>query len=163
MQQKFCFNWVTLLCRTAEFVACSLNPAFSFALHSNMVHFLLYCRIYELHLSTPSVGARAEPRRNMIHFLCSPWQYCRIYELHLSTPSSRACAESRRELARRGEDPPPHIFSSHLLSSPFFSGSHSRLFLLPPPYGSSLAFLSREDFSSSLVDSRRIVLCLPTV
>ena len=38
-------------------------------------------------------------------------------------------------------------------------GSHSRLFSPPTPqYGSRLAFLSREDFSSSLVDSRRIVL-----
>ena len=37
-------------------------------------------------------------------------------------------------------------------------GSHSGLFSLPPHYGSCLAFLSREDFSSSLVDSRRIVL-----
>ena len=38
-------------------------------------------------------------------------------------------------------------------------GSHSRLFSPPTHYGSCLAFLSREDFSSSLVDSpRRIVL-----
>ena len=34
-------------------------------------------------------------------------------------------------------------------------GSHSRLFYPPTHYGSCLAFLSREDFSSSLVDSRR--------
>ena len=32
-----------------------------------------------------------------------------------------------------------------------------RLFPPPPYYGSCLTFLSREDFSSSLVDSRRIV------
>ena len=37
-------------------------------------------------------------------------------------------------------------------------GSHSRLFSPPTNYGSCLALLSREDFSSSLVDSRRIVL-----
>ena len=37
-------------------------------------------------------------------------------------------------------------------------GSHSRLFPPPPYYGSCLAILSRGDFSSSLVDSRRIVL-----
>ena len=37
-------------------------------------------------------------------------------------------------------------------------GSHSRLFCPPTHYGSCLAFLSREDFSASLVDSRRIVL-----
>ena len=56
---------------------------------------------------------------------------------------------------------------SHLLFSPFYSlppsrnsdpGSHGRLFSPPPHYGSCLALLSREDFSSSLVDSRRIVL-----
>ena len=59
------------------------------------------------------------------------------------------------------------FFPSHLLSSPFYSlppsrnsdpGSHSRLLSPPAHYGSCLAFLSREDFSSSLVDSRRIVL-----
>ena len=59
------------------------------------------------------------------------------------------------------------FFLSHSLSSPFYSlppsrnsdpGSHSRLFPPPTHYGSCLAFLSREDFSSSLVDSRRIVL-----
>ena len=37
-------------------------------------------------------------------------------------------------------------------------GSHSRLFSPPTHYGSCLAFFSREDFSSSLVDSCRIVL-----
>ena len=54
------------------------------------------------------------------------------------------------------------FFSSHLLSSPFFfclppsrnsdPGSHinSRLFFPPLHYGSCLAFLSREDFSSFL-------------
>ena len=35
-------------------------------------------------------------------------------------------------------------------------GSHSRLFSPSTHYGSCLAFFSREDFSSSLVDSRRI-------
>ena len=49
------------------------------------------------------------------------------------------------------------FFPSHLLSSPFCSlppsrnsdpGSHSRLFSPPTHYGSCLAFLSREDFSS---------------
>ena len=59
-------------------------------------------------------------------------------------------------------------FSSYdLLTPPFFSlppgrnsdpGSHSRLFFPPTHYGSCLAFLSREYFSSSLVDLRRIVL-----
>ena len=61
---------------------------------------------------------------------------------------------------------PFFFFSSHLLLSPFsFSlpprrnsdpGSHSKLFSPPLHYGSYL--LSREDFSSFLVDSRRIVL-----
>ena len=38
-------------------------------------------------------------------------------------------------------------------------GSHSRLFSPPTHYGSCLVFFfSREDFSSSLIDSRRIVL-----
>ena len=51
------------------------------------------------------------------------------------------------------------FFQSSLLYSPFFflslppgrnsaPGSHSRLFLPPTHYGSCLAFLSREDFSS---------------
>ena len=42
-------------------------------------------------------------------------------------------------------------------------GSHSRLFSPPPHYGSCLAFLSQEDFSSFLVDSRRIVLTMSTL
>ena len=59
------------------------------------------------------------------------------------------------------------FFPSHLLSPPFYSlppnrnsdpGSHSRLFSLPTHYGSCLALFPRKDFSSSLVDSRRIVL-----
>ena len=59
------------------------------------------------------------------------------------------------------------FFPSHLLSSPFYSlppsrnsdpGSHSRLFSPPTHYGSCLGFLSRGDFSSFLVDSRRFVL-----
>ena len=59
------------------------------------------------------------------------------------------------------------IFPSHFLSSPFFSlppsrnsdpGSHNRLFPPPPHHGSRLTFLSREYVSSSLLDSRRIVL-----
>ena len=37
-------------------------------------------------------------------------------------------------------------------------GSHSRLFSPPTHYGSCLGFLSRGDFSSFLVDSRRFVL-----
>ena len=53
------------------------------------------------------------------------------------------------------------MFLSHLLSSPFYSlsllqycgcnsdpGSYSRLFSTPPRYGTYLAFLSLEDFSS---------------
>ena len=64
------------------------------------------------------------------------------------------------------------FFPFHLLSSPLYvlvffpppsrhsyPGSRNRLFSPPTHYGSWLAFLSREDFSSSsLVDSRRIVL-----
>ena len=59
-----------------------------------------------------------------------------------------------------------NILSFHLLSSPFFSsplpsrnsdqGSHRRLFSPPTHYGSRLAFLSREGFSSFFL--RRLAL-----
>ena len=67
---------------------------------------------------------------------------------------------------------PPHPIY-YLRSSPFFfslprsrnsdPGSHNRLFSPPPHYGSCLAILSREDFSSSFVDSRRIVSTATTI
>ena len=57
------------------------------------------------------------------------------------------------------------FFPSHFLSRPSFlsssrnsaPGSHGRLFSRPPHQGSCHAFLLRENFSSSLVDPRRIV------
>ena len=42
-------------------------------------------------------------------------------------------------------------------------GSHSRLFSPPPGYGSCLALLSRQEFSSFLPSSTRVELCLPTL
>ena len=55
--------------------------------------------------------------------------------------------------------PHPFIVFARLFSLPpsrnSDRGSHSRLFSPPTHYGSCRAFLSREDFSSSLVDSRR--------